>query len=104
MSFRTRLILCFALIVLLPAAVLTLGLTRVAGEWSAARDDAGLTADAETALSAFADKLAGELPEGEGAADIDLPAGASRAMTTIPNGAGGSVRVAVLEPRGSSGF
>src|SRR4051812_9497886 len=58
-SFRTRLILCFALIVLVPVAVVALGLTRIADDWRNTRTDAGLTPSGETALAVFGDKLAG---------------------------------------------
>jgi diguanylate cyclase (GGDEF)-like protein len=57
-SFRTRLILFFALIVVVPVLVVALPLTRVADEWRTARADAGLAASAETALSVFGQKLA----------------------------------------------
>ena len=57
-SFRTRLILCFALIVLVPVAVVALGLTRIADDWRTTRTDAGLAPSGETALSVFGDKLA----------------------------------------------
>jgi diguanylate cyclase (GGDEF)-like protein len=58
-SFRTRLILCFSLIVLVPVAVVALGLTRIADDWRTTRTDAGLASSGQTALSVFADKLAG---------------------------------------------
>ncbi|HYU60380.1 MAG TPA: diguanylate cyclase [Solirubrobacterales bacterium] len=222
MSFRTRLILCFSLIVLVPVAVVALGLTRIADEWRTTRTDAGLTTGAQTALSVFGDKLAAaaddaraagrdealgaslrsgdagaaqravgrlareldlaalsvrgpsghtlasvgeagapgaaevavrgpggllgqvratalrpdryvaqvsaltgddvalvqgrriiaataelsvaDLPNGEDTADVELPAGESRALTAVPRGAGPGVRVAVLGPRSSSGL
>ena len=56
MSFRTRLILFFALIVLVPVTVVALGLTRVAGESRTASTDAALTTSAQAALSVFGDE------------------------------------------------
>jgi diguanylate cyclase (GGDEF)-like protein len=221
-SFRTRLILCFALIVLVPVAVVALGLSRIADDWRTTRTDAGLTPSGETALAVFGDKLAAasaaartagrdpalgrslrsgdaqtaqlavdrlarrldltglavrmpsgrtlasdgktrapgaaevavrgpggalgsvraltlrphrfvaqvsrltggevallragtvvattadlsgaDLPQGEGTADVGLPAGDARALTATPRGAGQGVRVAVLRPRDSSGL
>lgn len=55
-SFRTRLILFFALIVLVPVTVVALGLTRVAGESRTASTDAALTTSAQAALSVFGDE------------------------------------------------
>ncbi len=57
MSFRTRLILFFALIVLVPVTVVALGLTRVADESRTASTDAALTTSAQAALSVFGDEL-----------------------------------------------
>ena len=56
MSFRTRLILFFALIVLVPVMVVALGLTRVADESRTASTDAALTTSAQAALSSFGDE------------------------------------------------
>ena len=221
LSFRTRLILFFALIACVPPAVIGLGLTRVADESRSASTDAALATAAETALALYAedldsaaraagaagrdealaralragddssaqlaaDRLAetlglsaltargrsgrllanvgepkapgsaevavdgpggpigsvsastlsperyvarvaaltgtevallsgdglvagtvdlpGELPSGEGAGDIVLPAGESRFLTAVPAGAPPGVRVATLAPRESSGL
>ena len=56
-SFRTRLIVFFALIVLVPLAVVGVGLVRVADESRTASTDAALTAAAETGLALFAREL-----------------------------------------------
>jgi HAMP domain-containing protein len=56
-SFRSRLILFFALIVVVPVIVVALGLTRVADESRSAMADAALTPAAETALSLYAAEL-----------------------------------------------
>lgn len=55
-SFRTRLILFFALIVLVPVTVVALGLARIADESRTASTDAALTTSAQTALSLFGDE------------------------------------------------
>lgn len=56
-SFRTRLILFFALIVLVPMVVVALGLAHVADESRDARADATLTAGADAALGLYAQAL-----------------------------------------------
>jgi len=56
-SFRTRLILFFALIVIVPMAVVGLGLVRIADESRKASTDAALSAGGETALALFARDL-----------------------------------------------
>jgi HAMP domain-containing protein len=65
-SFRARLILFFALIVLVPVAVVAVVLTHFADESRTAQTDASLTAGAETALALFA-------------RDLESAAGAARA-------------------------
>jgi diguanylate cyclase (GGDEF)-like protein len=77
-SFRSRLILFFALIAVLPVMVVALPLTRVAEESRTARTDADLTAGAETALLVFGDKLAAAAAAARAAARDDALAASLR--------------------------
>ena len=81
-SFRTRLILFFALIVLVPVTVVALGLTRVAGESRTASTDAALTTSAQAALSVFGDEQRAA-SRGASAAGTSARGSRSRATTSL---------------------
>ena len=92
MSFRTRLIVFFSLIVLVPVTVVAFGLTRVADESRTASTDAALTTSAQAALSLFGDELhaatrgaseAGRDPELAAALRGRDPAAAERAARRL---------------------
>jgi two-component system, cell cycle response regulator len=83
-SFRTRLILFFALIALVPMVVVALPLTPFADGWRTARADARLNASAETALRVFGEKLAAAAADARAAGRDEVLAASLRGHEPRP--------------------
>jgi HAMP domain-containing protein len=109
-SFRTRLVLFFALIVLVPVTVVALGLTRVADKSRTASTDAALATSAQAALAVYGDELrastraareAGRDPEIATALRDGDPAVARRAVGRLVR-EHGLAELTVLGPSGEA--